>query len=174
MSPPIERPDRLEESPRDGGEHDTLWLMLDYYRDTLLVKCAGLSDEELARRAVPPSNLSLLGLLRHMSDVELSWFDRMWAGNPVVFNFDPDQTDADFDDAAARPGNEVAQVFAASVQRANELARSADVSTLSKGTSRSGDGISLRWILVHLIEEYARHCGHADLLREVIDGETGD
>ena len=149
----------------------TTWL--DYHRDTLAWKCAGLSDDQLRERAVPPSSLSLLGLVRHMADVERGWFRRVLAGEDSPYRYGTDaKPDAEFDDVGTA---DVAAAFAdwqADCERARELVAAA--SSLDVTGERRGERFSLRWILVHMIEEYARHNGHADLLRERIDGSTGE
>lgn len=168
----IARPERGPKV-RFANEADTLWAMLDYYRATLVSKCAELSDEDLRRRAIPPSNLTLIGLLRHMADVEVYWFGYVVAGDEVTYTYDPEMTNADFDDVESSVGEDVAAVFLESVSRAKEWAAGHDLDTVC-ARARDGESLNLRYVVVHLIEEYARHCGHADLLREVIDGEVGD
>ena len=167
---PIDRPERTD-PPFAGNEAATLWEMLDYYRATLLTKCAGLDDEQLITRSVPPSNLSLMGILRHMSDVEVWWFGHVFAGVEVTYAFDPEMVGADFDNLSESPGKSVGKKFLECVAQSNVLAVDKSLDTLGVNTDQP---VSLRFIVVHMIEEYARHCGHADLLREVIDGETGD
>ena len=152
--------------------------LLDYlrgYRLTMEMKCAGLDAEQLARRSVPPSTMSLLGLIRHMADVERSWFRRVMAGAdaPPLYWSD-DVPDADWNGAAADP-EVVAEAWRAwrdEVAFAEGWAAAADDLGM-RGTRKNGKGIALRDVLVHMIEEYARHCGHADLLRERIDGRVG-
>jgi uncharacterized damage-inducible protein DinB len=146
---------------------------LEWHRGTLLHKCAGLTAEQLAEQPVPPSNLSLLGLVRHMTEVERSWFRRRFGGEQIGYLYssatDPD---ADFDQAV--PANAEAD-FAAFTHEL-ELARTATAGhSLDETFLHSGRQvqISLRWVYVHMIEEYARHNGHADLIRERIDGTTG-
>jgi hypothetical protein len=157
----------------DAGESDALWSMLDRYRALLVKKCAGLDHDALATRAVPPSNLTLLGLLRHMADVEMYWFEFVFAGQSVNFRFDPEQNDADFDRLDTDTPLEVLHVYNETLTRCRSLTAGVDLGTRS--VRRRHDGhVNLRFIVIHLIEEYARHCGHADLLREVLDGETGD
>ena len=148
--------------------------MLDYYRGTLVTKCSGLTDDELRTLAVPPSTLSLLGLLRHMSDVEVYWFARIFVGDDAPAPFDPGNTDADFDNLSEKSGDEVAEIFLSCVTRSKALVQGKDMETLSALSRLDRGPVNLRFIAVHLIEEYARHCGHADLIREVLDGETGD
>ncbi|MGH3255370.1 MAG: DinB family protein [Streptosporangiaceae bacterium] len=164
-APEVERP----QGPLTGPERPMLQAFLDSYRVTLLHKCAGLTGEQLAERAVPPSSLSLLGLVRHMTKVERIWFRQRFAGEPVGNPFG-DETDADFnhlDPARA----------AADYARLTEEFKLADAAVANASlddtfTSR-GEVMSLRLIYLHMIEEYARHVGHADLLRERTDGVTG-
>jgi uncharacterized damage-inducible protein DinB len=160
--------------PPEADERDMLTAWLDYHRDTLAAKCAGLSDAQLRQRAVPPSSLSLLGLVRHMAEVERVWFRRVLAGQdwPMIYCSEDDNPDGDFDDIADA---DVAQDFAtwrAECEAAREAAATASSLDVT-GLRRSGVRVSLRWIMVHMIEEYARHNGHADFLRERIDGATG-
>lgn len=157
-----------------GDERATLTGYLDFQRQTLLWKCAGLTGEELARRAVPPSTLSLLGLVRHMNDVERSWFRiRMSAEDIAVRYWTDENPDADFDDV--RPDGAQADYE----HLVEEMAVCRDrVASRGLGDTfvhpRTGETLSVRWLLAHLIEEYARHNGHADLLREMIDGSVGE
>ena len=147
---------------------------LDFHRDTLALKCDGLTGGQLRQRAVPPAKLSLLGLVRHMGEVERSWFRRVLGGEQAPPRYYSDENpDGDFDDVA---GAGVAEAFGywrdecAHARERVAAAPSLDVT----GTGRRGETYSLRWIMVHMIEEYARHNGHADLLRERIDGTVGD
>ena len=167
--------DPRTEPPLIGDERDTLLGFLNWYRGTLELKCAGLTAEELARRSVEPSTMSLLGLIRHMADVERAWFRRVMAGEDAPRRYySDDNPDGDFDDAVADEGV-VAEARAAlrdEIDFANRFVAAApDLDVV--GHNRIGD-VSLRWVLVHMIEEYARHNGHADLLRERIDGVTGE
>lgn len=160
--------------PLVAGEREALDSWLDFHRQTLLFKCQGLTGEQLAKRAVPPSSLSLLGLVRHMAEVERWWFRRHFGGQAELTDLycSEQRRDGDFDFAAA---DQAGADFAAFAQEC-DLARQA-----AKGRSleetfthpRWGD-IGLRWVYLHMIEEYARHNGHADILREQIDGVTGD
>jgi hypothetical protein len=167
---PIARVERVRPA-EDGGEVDVDWAMLNFYRATLLVKCAGLSDEQLCTRAIPPSNLSLIGMLRHLADVEVYWFAYVFAGLDGNYAYDPDMLGDDFNNVTESPGEEVAKTFLDRVAQSTTITAGVSLDTLSKRTDEGP--INLRFIVVHLIEEYARHCGHADLLREVLDGETG-
>jgi uncharacterized damage-inducible protein DinB len=166
--------DPREGGPRLGGERATLCEFLRAQRLTLELKCEGLDAEQLARRSVYPSTLSLLGLVRHMADVERQWFRVRFAGNDLPLRFQTAQDpDGDFNGAVADPAV-VAEAFAA---WRDELAFAdafiADHDFDFVGLDSSGEPWSLRELLVHAVEEYARHNGHADLLRERIDGRVG-
>jgi uncharacterized damage-inducible protein DinB len=154
-------------------ERPALEAWLDFHRATLLIKCAGLDGEQLARRAVPPSTLSLLGLVRHMADVERSWFRRTIDAQdaPRIFYSD-ERPDDDFDATDPARADDDLAVFEAEVAAAREAAGRHGLD--DTGVSRRGSRVDLRWVYLHMIEEYARHNGHADLLRETIDGATGD
>ena len=156
--------------PYEGDERTLLIAWLEYHRATLAIKCDGLTDEQLRTRSVPPSQLSLLGLVRHMAEVENNWF-RFWLGGEgPLARWEGDE---DF----AVDGADVAEAFdywRAEYKNARQVvARFESLDDVGAGQTK-GAGISLRWTLQHMIEEYARHNGHADLLREAIDGMTGD
>ncbi len=156
-----------------GDERPMLRVWLDWQRSTLLWKCELLDGASLVRRAVPTSNLSLLGLLRHMAVVEWSWFERVFSGTdaacPVRLD---DDNDADFNDLDPERAMDDVAMF----ERQCEISRriEAGAGSLDDLAAKAGDDVSLRWIMVHMIEEYARHNGHADLLREAIDGAVGE
>jgi uncharacterized damage-inducible protein DinB len=162
--------------PMVNSERAGLEAWLDWHRQTLISKCAGLDAEQLARRSVPPSNLSLLGLIRHLADVERSWFRRVLAGEseqiagPIFYS--AECPDDDFEAAVAETAAADRETFLAEVDTARATAARYGLDDV--GMHRSGERVDLRWIYLHLIEEYARHNGHADLLRECIDGLTGD
>jgi hypothetical protein len=178
--PPV--PDRLDPPFRDG-ERAAVEAWLEFHRVTLLQKCAGLTLEQLGERSVPPSALSLRGLVRHMTEVERSWFRRVLAGQqaPPLY-YGPDDEDGDFDGVGRGTdhpdtGTAVIREFAAfTAECENSRALAAGHESLDDVGAglRHGQQVSLRWIHLHMIEEYARHNGHADLLRERIDGATGD
>ena len=160
--------------PRAAPEREMLEAWLDFHRITLERKCNGLAPEQLHRRAVPPSALSLLGLVRHMADVERAWFRRALANEDAPPHYrsdnDPNGAFTNVDTA------EVAEAFATwraeCAQARTVVASFGDLDVLGRDATRPGRP-SVRWVLVHMIEEYARHNGHADLLREVIDGAVG-
>ena len=157
--------------PRVTDERTMLDAWLDYHRATVLMKCAGLSDEQLKSRSAEPSTLSLLGLVRHLTDVERGWFRRGVGGEqgpdvqPIYYSDERPEGDfEDLDDLSP------AAVFAAYREEVERCRAAAAGVSLDQVVGRQ----SVRWIYLHMIEEYARHNGHADLLRERIDGATGD
>ncbi|GAA4558055.1 DinB family protein [Planotetraspora kaengkrachanensis] len=167
--------DRRIDPPAVANEREMLTSWLDWHRETLAVKCDGLTEDQLRLRAVAPSTLSLLGLVRHMADVERTWFRRRLDGEdiePLFFSLD--DPDGDFDNVDTASADEALAAWRAEVQAARKVtAAYPDLDTLAKREAR-GVTVSHRWILVHMIEEYARHNGHADILREQIDGVTGE
>jgi uncharacterized damage-inducible protein DinB len=163
------------EPPPNADEKTTTLAYLDFQRATLAWKCENLTPEQLARRAVPTSTLSLLGLVRHLAEVERSWFDRVAGERRPGIYFTDAEPDLDLD-GAVDDAEVVAQGFAdwqAEIDRGREIADSTPFEATFTH-SRTGAPTSLRFVLLHLIEEYARHNGHADLLREAIDGEVGE
>jgi len=167
----IERPT----PPFDADERATLEGWLDFYRATLATKCEGLAEEQLRSTSVPPSPLTLLGLVQHMAEVERNWFRRVLMSEDAPPIYPPRSADSgghddgfglsdgtSFDTAHATWQAEIAQA------RANCAARKLDDTAPFMGGQ-----VSLRWIYIHMATEYARHNGHADFLRERIDGTTG-
>ena len=159
--------------PDVADERTMLEAWLDFHRQTLLMKCTGLSADQLKQRSAPPSTLSLHGLVRHMAKVERGWFRSRFAGEAIGTLYSTEAwPTADFDDLeAADPAADFA-TFAEEVR----LARMATADRSLDDTfvhAQRGVEMDLRWVYVHMIEEYARHNGHADLLRERIDGATG-
>jgi uncharacterized damage-inducible protein DinB len=158
-----------------ADERTSLEQWLDYHRATLLTKCAGLTAEQLKQRSVAPSRLSLLGLVRHMVEVERWWFRMYAAQEDIGFPYDPDSIGLDFeelDDADAAADLAAFQKECAAARDA-VAERSLDDVIRASGDRPRRDR-DVRWIFIHMIEEYARHNGHADLLREAIDGLTGE
>jgi len=165
--------DDRTEPPLVGDERALLEAFLDFHRQTLLWKSAELTPDQLRLRPVPTTNLSLLGLVRHLADVERSWFRRGVAGEdaPPIF-YTEQELDLDIDPPPdADPDADVA-VYRAEVAACRAAVR--DRGLDDTFVSRRGHTISLRWVYLHMIEEYARHNGHADLIREAIDGATGE
>ena len=159
--------------PLIADERSTLRAFLDYHRATLAMKCDGLSDEDLRRRSMPPSTLSLLGLVRHMAEVERTWFRRVIDGEdvPLVWSAAGDFQEAYDDTGATRA--EAFAAWEAEVARAREIEAAAPSLDVVAHNARWGADVSLRLVMLHLIHEYARHNGHADFLREGIDGTVG-
>jgi uncharacterized damage-inducible protein DinB len=167
--------------PEESGEAGTLRGFLTFQRATLAWKCRGLSDEQL-RVTVPPTSMTLGGMLKHLAYVEDLWFTQVVAGEPVPepwasadFTADPDW---EWTTAPQDSGDELRALWAQRVSRSDAIVAArlgqGEAAALSQTHSAQGGRASLRWILVHMIEEYARHNGHADLLRQSIDGETGE
>jgi uncharacterized damage-inducible protein DinB len=170
-APEVARP----EPPLIAGEREQLDAWLDFHRDTLLQKCSGLTAEQLKLRPVEPSGLSLLGLVRHMTDVERWWFRVHATNQDMTFRyFTMDNLSGDFDDLDTHDAPAVLAAFEeeAALSRAAMRGKSLDEVVPSHG-HHPEQVRDLRWIYLHMIEEYARHNGHADLLRERIDGTTG-
>ncbi|MGW0946692.1 DinB family protein [Streptomyces sp. NPDC002623] len=155
-----------------GDELPMLESWLEFHRSTLALKCAGLDDEQLRRTSAEPSALTLLGLVQHMAEVERNWFQRAFAGLdlPPVFE---ERTGYALD--AGRGLDEALAVWRREIARGRELiaGRSLDDTGRILDGPMAGVEVSLRWMLIHMIEEYARHNGHADIIRERIDGVTG-
>ena len=171
----IERTD----PPAQADETTMLISFLDYYRASLILKSVGLTDEQARTCAVPPSDLNITGLIRHMAEVERNWFQRWFIevdAPPIYYGgADPDG------DIHAGPNDSLADaisVWQMEVDRAREITATARPDDIAKHVAtepqRAGFQPNMRWILNHMIEEYARHCGHADLLRQSIDGVVGD
>jgi uncharacterized damage-inducible protein DinB len=161
-----------DEIPRNGDERSTLLAFLEWQRETLARKCAGLAPDQLRIRSAEPSTLSLLGLVRHMADVERGWFRRTLAGEAVSERYgSDDDVDGDFNNVDTANVGEAFASWHEECGLADEIIsrRALDAT----GKQRTGREVSMRWILNHMIEEYSRHNGHADLLRERIDGATG-
>lgn len=166
------RDDRIG-PPSFGTEREMLRAFLDYHRATLTMKCDGLTDEELRQQSMPPSTLSLLGLVRHMAEVERAWFRRVFEDNdaPMVWS-----DEIDFQAAYDATGSTRAEAFAAweaEVENSRRIELAAESLDLAGYQPRWGEQVSLRMVLVHVLLEYGRHNGHADLLREGIDGTVG-
>jgi hypothetical protein len=148
---------------------------LEFHRATLLMKCAGLNAAQLKQRPLPPSRLSLLGLVRHMVEVERWWFRMHAAGEDIGFIYDPNGVGLEFEEIADADAAADLATFEAECEaaRAAVAGRALDDVVPGRGDDPDSER-DIRWIFIHMIEEYARHNGHADLLREAIDGVTGD
>ena len=167
-------PERVD-PPYVADERAMLETFLDYHRDTLLVKCSGLDGKQLVERSVSPSGLSLLGILRHLTEVERYWFRQGWQGDLDDVYCTDEYPDGDFDLTDPERADDDLAAYRSEVAAAREEAARHDLDdTVEKRRAGRPTAVSLRWILIHMIEEYARHNGHADLLRERIDGATGE
>jgi uncharacterized damage-inducible protein DinB len=165
---------KRQDPPLVADEQTMLSAWLEYHRLTLYRKCMDLSHDSLVKRAVPPSKLSLLGLIRHMTDVECFWFRRILAGDdgPLLYSSDANP-DGDFNDTESIDFQNAIKLWQAECSHSSEvIKRSSSLEEVGRQTIR-GNQVSVRWVMLHMIEEYARHNGHADLLRECIDGVTG-
>jgi hypothetical protein len=166
--------ERINPTPR--GERDVVLGYLHRYRMTLELKCEGLDAEQMARRSLPPSTMSLLGLVRHMAGVEQSWNKRVLQADMALPRLDiayrDDDRDWDFNGAVA-DDEVVEQAWASWRQEVTDAEAWLAQDDFDRVVDVHGDRIEVRDVVVHLVEEYARHCGHADLLRECIDGRTG-
>ncbi|MET7416121.1 DinB family protein [Streptomyces rubiginosohelvolus] len=169
---PMPFAERLEPAI-DAAERPMLEGWLDYHRETLIAS-AGLTDAQLREASVPPSAFTLLGLVRHLAEVERFWFREILAGEelPRLYSTEEDP-DADFTVSETTTWAETEAVWRAETTAARESAAAFGLDDFSKGLSSSGKPFNLRWIYGHMIEEYARHNGHADLVRERVDGATG-
>ncbi|PYC76666.1 Mini-circle protein [Streptomyces tateyamensis] len=148
------------------------WLA--FHRSTLAIKCEGLTEQQLKLRSVAPSSLSLLGLVRHLAEVEQYWYQVVLLGldrEPLYYT-DEDE-DYDFNGADAADPAEAFATWRRQVALADEAVAGLSLETVGR-KQRRGEDVTLRWIQIHMIEEYARHNGHADLLREAVDGVTGE
>jgi Protein of unknown function (DUF664) len=166
-------PDDRGQPPLVGDEREILAAYLDWHRRTFELKCAGVPSERLSERTVPPSGLSLHGLARHLAGVERWWFRIQFAGEDVpLLYYSDDDPSQDFDDLKGDVGEAMA-VWRAECDQSREIVTQA-ASLDETGThAATGNPVSLRRVMVNMIAEYARHNGHADLLRERIDGATG-
>lgn len=163
---------RIEE-PFVGDERTILEGYLDYHRQTLLFKCAGLTAEQLKKASVEPSNLTLLGLVRHMTEVEHWWFSTRSAGRPEGEIYCTQESpDGDFDLVADADAEADFARYEAEIATSKEAVAALPLEHTFLHARRQVE-MSLRWVYAHMIEEYARHNGHADFLRERIDGATG-
>ena len=145
---------------------------LDWHRATQLRKCAGLTTTQLRLQSAEPSTLTLLGLVRHMAEVERGWFHDLDGDEVEPLHSSDEDPEADFDGGATSDASADFAIFDREVARSREIAARHELDKTK--LDRHGRDVSLRWIYLHMIEEYARHNGHADLLRERIDGATGD
>ncbi|MBS2936902.1 DinB family protein [Nocardioides sp. J2M5] len=170
---PTDQDPRMQDLQPTRGEKECLVGYLEHYRQTLALKCNGLDAQQLATKAVPPSNISLLGLVRHMARVEQSWFRRVIEERmdlPRLFQEEGGDTGFTFPEADDDLVREAHALWQGEIAYAREVLDRTDLDTV---VDVHGEPTEVRDIIVHMIEEYARHCGHADLVRERVDGRTG-
>jgi hypothetical protein len=162
-----------EDAPYSGDERVVLNWLLDYHRRVLVRKVEGITEQQ-ARVTIASSDLTLLGLIRHLGGVEQYWFGEIFLGLSEADHWsDPDDRDRDFHPLDHDTLADALAVLRAEIERSRRIASTEPFDAIGAGR-REDQPVSLRWIVAHLVEEYARHCGHADLLREAIDGTTGD
>jgi len=166
---PTERP----APPSIGTEREMLRGFLDFHRATLAIKCDDLSDDELRRQSMPPSKLSLLALVRHMAEVERTWFRMVVNGEKLTLVWSEVNDYQVAYDASKATRSEAFQAWQAEVEQSRRIEREAESLDVVVHNARWDEDVSLRMIMLHMIHEYARHSGHADLLREGIDGTVG-
>ncbi|MFJ4125918.1 Mini-circle protein [Streptomyces sp. FT05W] len=167
--------DERSEPALDAAERTMLEGWLDYHRATLAMKCAGLTDAQLREASVPPSEFTLLGLVRHLAENERGWFREVLAGEelPPIYGTEEDP-DGEFHVTEEDTWEEARTTWETEIEAARANAAKLGLDGLSAGVGKAGKPFTLRWIYTHMIEEYARHNGHADLVRERIDGATGE
>ena len=157
-------------APVAGSEKEVLLGFLDHYRETLVAICSGLDEADL-RRPMVPSGTSLLGLVKHMTYVERGWFQEAVAGERFDYPFGEEDIDADFRIEEGETSVQIFERYEAACARSRRALESVSLDDPTQGDERSAD-YNVRWVVVHMIEETARHAGHADILREQIDGKT--
>jgi len=164
------KPDRPE-PPHAGPEKETLEGFLDWQRATVLWKLEGLSDEDL-RRPMTASGLTMLGVVKHIAYVERWWFQQVFLDRDVDFPWTDEDPDADFRIEPTESTDEILTLYQQETEEAGKIVKGSSLDGVSTHPKRSG--YSLRWIVIHMTEETARHNGHLDLMREAIDGVTGE
>jgi hypothetical protein len=157
--------------PYAADEKTSLQASLRSHRDAVLWKLEGLDDEQV-RRAMTPSGSNLIGLVKHLGSVEYGWFCETFGRPSRAIDFDADDPDADMRAAPGETTAEIVGYYRAACAAADQVIDELDVEEL--GTAWHGATVSMRWVLVHMVEETARHAGHMDIMRELIDGHTGD
>ena len=159
--------------PRVAGEREALTAYLDYYRATVEMKCRGLTTEQARTRSMPPSTISVHGLVRHLAGVERWWFQQNFERRDVPFLFfAEDNPDLDFDQPPDADFEADRAVWRAQCEVSREIVAAHDLDDTARPLDWYED-VDLRWLMLRMITEYAQHCGHLDLLREGVDGRTG-
>jgi uncharacterized damage-inducible protein DinB len=157
--------------PRTGGEKESLHIALNRHRDVVLWKLQGLDDEQV-RRQMTPSGTSLLGLVKHLASVEYGWFCETFGRETEALPFDEDDENADLRIDPDETTEDIVAFYGRARAAADEVIDELGVEDLGKAWF--GETVSMRWVLIHMLEETARHAGHMDIVRELIDGATGD
>jgi hypothetical protein len=157
--------------PFTGAERESLHTSLDRHRDVILWKLEGLDDAEL-RRPMTPSGTNLLGLVKHLAAVEYSWFCQTFGRDTEPLPFDENDENADLRVEPDETTDDIVAFYRRARAAADRVIAEVDLD--DTGTAWFGDAVSMRWVLIHMIEETARHAGHVDIVRELIDGATGD
>jgi uncharacterized damage-inducible protein DinB len=160
----------LRRVPFTGGEKESLWVAMDRHRDVVLWKLDGLDDEQL-RRSMTPSGTSLLGLVKHLAAVEYTWFCQTFGRETEPLPFDDDDPEADLRIEPHETTADIIAFYGRARAAADDVVNSLELEDL--GTAWYGPAVTLRWVLIHMLEETARHAGHMDIVRELIDGATG-
>jgi hypothetical protein len=169
---PVFPNDTRVKPPLVGDDRELLIAFLEYYRATVELKCSGVPPERLRERSMPPSTMTLHGLIRHLAGAEQWWFHYQFAGEQVDFLYDVvNDPDADFEDLS-RSFEEDLATWRAMCEHSREIVARSSLDDTGI-VERTGEAVSLRWGLLHMIAEYARHSGHTDFLREGIDGAVG-
>jgi hypothetical protein len=165
--------DTRPDPPKLGGEREQLAGFLDFLRGTVVLKAAGLTDEQ-ARRSLMPSELTTVaGLVSHLTLVEQYWFGQVLDGQPDQWKERLEEDpDAEFRAALGIPLDQLVAEYEAECQRGRDVAAKLELD--ATGQTAKGEPVNLRWVLIHMIEETGRHAGHLDLLRELLDGSTGE
>lgn len=165
--------DNRPQPPYAADERETLIGFVDFLRATIVRKCEGLTEEQL-RSAPTFSDMTLLGLVRHLTMVERYWFQGVFLDDDVEFLWSEEDPDGDWKPSADETAEGVLAAYADECALSNKIAREHPLDAMSKYARSEDERASLRWILVHMVEETGRHAGHADLLREALDGVTGE
>lgn len=168
-----EQPDTRTGPPFMAGERESLEAWLEFYRATLPIKVGGLTARQLCQAAIPPSSMTIAGIVRHLTDVERYWFSNVAAGSKEAARYKAEDPDADFNGYTEATALADVAAYTEELSRVRVLAAAVADLDAPLPALRHGQQLNLRWVYTHMIEEYARHLGHVDLLRECVDGRTG-
>lgn len=165
--------DTRTDPPISGSEKDVLLGFANFLRETILFKLQGLDDEQV-RRPHDPSGLTLLGMVKHLAYVERNWFQDTFLGQDAEYPWTDDDPDADWRVEPDESTDDIVNLYRQEIAISNRITSEHDLDTVATNVTPSHEGLQLRWILAHMIEETGRHAGHADLIREAIDGQVGE